>query len=402
MTNSRFAKGRLKLKKGEYQRSNNTFEYKWVDHLGHRHSIYAKSLDELREKETELLKISLDGNNSYNQNFTVNSYYEIWKKIKSGVRDTTFRSYDGIYHRHIKPAFGNTKLKDLTYSGIVMFYKDLAEKRGLCISTIVSINAVFNMINDIAIRDGVLRSNPCHGTMKALKKSTDDNTTKVNALTKEEQELLEEYLQRPGPYGRLYPLVTVMLYTGMRIGEVCALRWEDIDFYRAEIHVNHTLVVADRTKRDGHRYALNPPKTKTGKRSIPMCYTVKHALLMEKEYQNEFVINRGFSIDGHSDFVFTDKHGKVLNYLCLNYSLSEISKEIDEEIKREGSIKGLTSFPRIHSHMLRHSFATRMREAGADIKATADIMGHKKVDMTLNTYTDTSREFRMQEISLLG
>ena len=64
-------------------------------------------------------------------------------------------------------------------------------------------------------------------------------------------------------------------------------------------------------------------------------------------------------------------------------------------------INGLTAFPHVHSHMLRHTFATRMREAGADIKATADIMGHNEVDITLNTYTDASEDFKKQEISLL-
>ncbi|MBR2550381.1 MAG: tyrosine-type recombinase/integrase [Clostridiales bacterium] len=61
----------------------------------------------------------------------------------------------------------------------------------------------------------------------------------------------------------------------------------------------------------------------------------------------------------------------------------------------------MTVFPHIHSHMLRHTFATRMREAGADIKATADIMGHTEVDITLNTYTDTTAEFKKKEIALI-
>ena len=64
-------------------------------------------------------------------------------------------------------------------------------------------------------------------------------------------------------------------------------------------------------------------------------------------------------------------------------------------------INDLTAFPHVHSYMLRHTFATRMREAGADIKATADIMGHNEVDITLNTYTDASADFKKQEISLL-
>ena len=402
MPKIRFAKGRLKLKKGEYQRPNKTFEYKWTDKLGYRHSVYAKSLEELRTKEAAILKDTLDGIKYFKQNTTLDSYYEIWKKVKSGIRDTTLRTYDNIYKCRIKPEFGETKLKDLSYSKIIMFYKELVEKQGLSISSLTGVNAVLSMIIDIAIKDGIVRTNPCRGAMKELKRSNVNSSPDVKALTKVEQELLEEYLCRPGSFNRLYPLVTVMLYTGMRIGEICALRWDDINFAKAEIHVNHTLVVADRSKRDGSRYALNPPKTKTGKRSIPISPIVKEALLLEKKYQKEHVVNNGFAINGLSNFVFTDQYGKVINYLNLNHSLTVISQEIDKEIKNKGTIKGLKSFPHLHSHMLRHTFATRMREAGADIKATAEIMGHKEVDMTLNTYTDASQEFKMREISLLG
>ena len=85
MAKLRYAKGRIKLKKGEYQRPNGTFEYKWTDRIGTRHSVYAKTLLELRIKEDAILKDILDGIKSFSQNMTINSYYEIWKKVKSGL-----------------------------------------------------------------------------------------------------------------------------------------------------------------------------------------------------------------------------------------------------------------------------------------------------------------------------
>ena len=106
-------------------------------------------------------------------------------------------------------------------------------------------------------------------------------------------------------------------------------------------------------------------------------------------------------VNGYSDFVFLDDKGGLFHYKKLNHRLDRLSAAIDAEIKSKGTINGLTAFPHVHSHMLRHTFATRMREAGADIKATADIMGHNEVDITLNTYTDASKEFKKQEISLL-
>ena len=108
-----------------------------------------------------------------------------------------------------------------------------------------------------------------------------------------------------------------------------------------------------------------------------------------------------FCFNGYSDFVFIDDKGGLFHYKKLNHRLDRLSAAIDAEIKSKGMINGLTAFPHIHSHMLRHTFATRMREAGDDIKATADIMCHNEVDITLNTYTDASKEFKKQEISLL-
>ena len=74
---SRYAKGRLKLKKGEYQRSNGTFEYKWTDRYGSRHSLYAKTIEQLRLKEEAVQKDILDGLSGINLNITINSYYEV-------------------------------------------------------------------------------------------------------------------------------------------------------------------------------------------------------------------------------------------------------------------------------------------------------------------------------------
>ena len=126
---------------------------------------------------------------------------------------------------------------------------------------------------------------------------------------------------------------------------------------------------------------------------------VRNALLMEKKRQELKGIKCSVTIDGYSDFIFLDNKGKPFHYKKLNHRLARISEAIDQEIKSKGTVNGLSSFPHVHSHMLRHTFATRMREAGADIKATADIMGHTEVDLTINTYTDASNEFKRKELS---
>lgn len=401
MIKTRYAKGRIKLKEGEYQRKNDSFEYKWTDRFGRRHSIYARSLGELRAKEDKLKKDILEGIVCYNRDQTINDYFDVWKKIKSGVRESTFMTYLRLYQRYIEPKFGSTKLKDLNYSNIVLFYKDLIENHGLGISSVTNINVVLGMILELAIKDGALKTNPCNGAMKELKRKYADTVKEVPALTQAEQDVFEQFLKRPGVFHSLYPLITVMLYTGIRIGEVGGLRWEDIDFEKEEIHISHTLVFDSSTTSKKSEFSLNPPKTKTSERCIPMSPRVKEALLMEKKRHELNGTTCKIQLDGYSDFVFLDDNGGLFHYKKLNHRLDRISKVIDDEIQEKGAINGLTSFPHVHSHMLRHTFATRMREAGADIKATADIMGHTEVEITLNTYTDTSKDFKRQEIGLL-
>ena len=127
---------------------------------------------------------------------------------------------------------------------------------------------------------------------------------------------------------------------------------------------------------------------------------VKEALLKEKEKQEQLDICCLSEIDGYTNFIFLNSKGKVLDYKKLNNRLTQISKAINKEIHADGNTT-VEDFPHVHNHMLRHTFATRMREAGADMKAVSDMMGHEGILITLTTYTDASREFKNREIALL-
>ena len=182
----------------------------------------------------------------------------------------------------------------------------------------------------------------------------------------------------------------------MRVGEVLGLRWEDIDFENNEININHTLLYYDKGKGDGSDYKINPPKTKNSKRTVPMLPIVREALQKEKEFQDLFGIKCESVIDGYTDFVFLNSKGHVWHHKKLNYKLTKICEAINAEMQGIGD-----EFPHLHNHMLRHTFATRMREAGADMKAVSDMMGHEGILITLKTYTDASREFKNREIAVL-
>lgn len=114
--------------------------------------------------------------------------------------------------------------------------------------------------------------NPSDGALKELKKARERDIMKRRALTVKEQEVFENYLALTPEYQHWQPIFMVMLYTGMRVGEVTGLRWCDLDMENEAISVNHTLVYFDR-RRAGEEtcgFAVNLPKTKAGERTIPV------------------------------------------------------------------------------------------------------------------------------------
>ena len=401
MHKSRYAKGKQKLRKGEYQRPNGSFEYKWSDQFGRRYSLYGETLTELRAKEEKLKKDIEEGICTTDQNITLNSYFEIWKQLKTGIKESTLQSYLKPYRLYVESQIGNTKLKDITYSSMVIFYKKLAEERGLSITSIDNLNKVLSMVMDVAVRDRIIRSNPCRGVLKELRRQYADSVKPVRALTLTEQKLFEDYLAGPGPYHYLHPIFTVMLWTGMRVGEALALRWEDVDLVNNKIYVHHTLENYDQGKGLGCKTVIALPKTKTSIRTIPMFNKVKEAFLEEKKKHEDFGIECKSVISGYSDFVFLRADGYVLDYRRLNNKLYRINLKINEKIKGKEDIYGIKEFPHVHNHMLRHTFTTRMNEAGMDLKALAAILGHKDVRITLNTYTDATEDFKTSQMSAM-
>ena len=385
------------LKEGEYQRSNGTFEYKWRDKRGKRHSIYAKTLDELREKEIDVLRDALDGIRADKNDLTINDLYFRWVQLKKGLKANTFHNYQYMYKQFVEPDFGEMHIVDLKRSDVRAFYNHLADAQHLKANTIDSIHTVLHQVLELGVEDEYLRYNPSDNALKELKKAHNHDTEKRRALTVPEQNLFEDFLSQEGQYHRWYPIFTVMLWTGMRVGEITGLRWEDIDLEEGTISVNHTLVYFDRggTKRCG--YAVNTPKTKAGERTIPMLPKVKEAFIMEKEYQKEVGLSCKAVVDGYTDFIFVNRFGDTQNQATLNKALRRIIRDCNYEVLDKGE-KDSVTLPRFSNHSLRHTFTTRMCEAGVNIKAMQDILGHADAETTLQIYADATKELKRAEL----
>jgi len=132
------------LKEGEYQRQNGSFEYRWRDKKGKRHYIYAKTLEELRKKEIDVLRDALDGIRTDRKDLTINDLYILWVQIKRGLKDNTFQNYKYVYTQFVEPDLGCLRVAEVKRTDVRAFYNRLADDRHLKTSTIDSIHTVLH------------------------------------------------------------------------------------------------------------------------------------------------------------------------------------------------------------------------------------------------------------------
>ena len=387
------------LKEGEHQRPNGTYEYKWRDRLGKRHSIYAKTLAELRDKELDVMRDILDGIREDKKDLTINDLYYRWKQLKRGLKDNTFQNYKYMYEQFVEPDFGKSRVTDLKRTDVRAFYNYLADERHLKTSTIDSVHTVLHQVLELAVEDDYIRYNPSDNALKELKKAHCNDSEKRKALTLEEQQLFEDFLSEPGQYNKWKPIFTVMLWTGLRVGEITGLRWCDIDLENGTIDINHTLVFYTKGEKEGCTFAVNTPKTEAGKRVVPMLPKVKEAFLQEKQLQEDFGIECNAVVDGYTDFIFINRFGGVQHQGTLNKALRRIIRDCNYEVldKHKGN-KEPVLLPKFSNHSLRHTFTTRMCEAGVNIKAMQDILGHADAETTMDIYAEATHDLKRAEM----
>lgn len=397
--NRKDSKGRV-LKTGEYERAPNKYEYKWRDKRGKRHSIYARSLKELREKEKEITRDILDGVKPDKTKMTINDLYYKWVQLKRGLKENTLRNYQYMYMQFVEHDFGKSLIADLVKSDIRAFYNRLADELHLKISTIDNVHTVLHQVLEIGVEDNYLRNNPSDEALKELRKAHCNDSEKRRALSVAEQELFENFLKRPGPNNQWYPIFYVALWTGLRAGELVGLRWCDLDFENNSISINHTLVYYSKGQKEGGcTFTVNTPKTKAGIRTVPMLPKVKEAFLLEKQHQEELGIQCSVTIDGYTDFVFLNRYGSVQHYGTLNKALRRIIRDCNYEVLDESKgNENVTLLPPFSCHSLRHTFTTRMCEAGVNIKVMQSVLGHADSSITLDVYAEAQPEFQQEEM----
>ncbi len=370
-------KGR-ELGEGIYQRKDSgRYCGRFTDRFGNRKTVYG---DKLQEVKDAMVKLQYENNmklNIIDSDITLNEWYIKWLSIHkySIIRNTTRAIYENIFNKYISPALGKFELGDITQLQIKALLNDVKEK-GLGFETQNKIRILLVDMFGKAQIDDYVRKNPAKG-IKLVRNDGEDSGKDIKALTVEEQQLFFDCCR-----GTFYDnLFVVAVNTGLRMGELCALTVDDIDWENMIIKVSKTLLYAKLDDDTGKTFQLHPPKTKTSRRDIPITEACEVAL--KKQIMQKAVISAKSPkqvISGFENLLFTTKYNTPINAQIFSDAIKAIVIEIN--LMRDP----LEEMEAFSSHCFRHTFATRRLEDNMQPTSLRKVLGHANLDMTTRLY----------------
>lgn len=393
------------LRKGEVQRSSDKrYMYTYTDPMGRRKFIYANDLAELREKESKLMKDQLDGLDLYVAGkASVNDTFDRYMSTKYNLRESTKSSYLYTYDHYVRDTFGKKRIADIKYSDVLQFYYYLLNEVKISLGTLDTVHCLLHPTFQLAVRDEIIRNNPTDGVMKEISRESGKNRGIRHALTVEQQRAFMEYIANHPIYYHWWPMFTVLLGTGCRIGEALGLRWQDLDYDKRTISINHSLSYYQKPESNKSVLRISKPKTEAGIRTIPMLDIVKDAFEMLYEEQLENGFNES-EIDGMSGFIFCNRFGTVPNPQTVNHTIKRIanSYNADEVVRAKKERRGPIILPNFSCHHLRHTFCTRLCENETNLKVIQSIMGHRNIETTMDIYAEATEEKKQESFENLA
>ncbi|MDE7433266.1 MAG: site-specific integrase [Lachnospiraceae bacterium] len=389
------------LHKGETQRTDGTYMYRYTDpKTGKRPAVYARDLPELRAKEKEIMK-ALDDDiltDSAAKKLTLDSLFDRYLEIKM-ISVSTQAVYRRLWNQHIKDSIGSMKVIQLRQSHICSLYADMS-RNGYANKTITLVHAILHAVLEIAVNDDIIRKNVVKGAMSS---NYGQVPKEKNVLSLEQQKNLLAFVRESGIYNVYLPMLTIMLGTGLRCGELIGLTWNDVDIENGELSVNHQLIYQDMG--NGYKFYATTPKTDSGIRTIPLTETVCKAFEAQRK-QND-MLNRQFTgdIDGYTDFIFLTQNNTVQMPRLLNKILYNLINAYNRAEQEKAGQEHRTAdlLPKISAHCLRHTACTNMARQNMNIKALQYIMGHAHSSITMDIYNHVaSKEDVRNEMERYG
>ena len=357
-------------RKGEniYKRKDGRYEGRYIKSysvngkpvLGY---VYGKTYSETKDKLTICKANSIINTPKIPSDMTLNEWIEKWIDTQRQIKPTTKMMYQSHHKNHISSGIGRIKLKKLNEDIIQRFIDDLTPKYSA--KTVHSIYSMLRLSLAEARRKKFISDIYSDIRMPKVKQKA------VRVLSREEQKRLENVILSSN--NRYDIGILICLYTGIRIGELCALKWENIDLKTGVINVTQTVQrVRDKDSEFKTKIRFDTPKSLASVRTIPI---------------PEFLVDELNKYKRKSGFILRDS-GKFTDTRNICRRFKKLLKEagIDE----------------INFHSLRHTFSTRALELGFDPKTLSEILGHSNVTVTLNLYAHSLPEHKRSEMNKMS
>ena len=335
-----------------------------------RKSFNAKKREDVVNAMTNYKSQMLNGELSTNEKITLAEWYHtyIFEFRKNDLKPSTFERYYSIYKNYIlNSPLANIKLVDLRTVDIQKYYNKLLSVDNKTPSIVSTINRYVTTVLLEAVKQGIIKK--AYSTLVKIPKV--EYNSDYSVLSLEDQRKFIKAIQNH----KFKVLFLTALGTGLREGELLALKWSDIDFIENTVSVSKTIKRVPIIEKDGSRkYKIieQEPKTKSSIRIVPLPDNIVSELEKYKSKQNiEKMKNRDIYND--MNYVFADKFGNPLESKRPNRNFQSVLKSID--------------ITPIKFHSLRHTYATRLFEQNVPIKTVQKLMGHKDSSTTLDIYT---------------
>lgn len=342
-------------------------------------SVFGKTYSEVKEKLIRAKAAAAEAAKSQEQiqaearNETFGEIAEEWYEASlPTLKISSAAKYRNILNKQLLPEFSSKKITEISREDISSFTTQLLlsgkKDKGYAPKTVTGILSVLKLIFAYANHVKCI-------TVIDLRKITVKQTQKrLRVFSRFEQERINSYLLDDLNCVNLG--ILLCLYTGLRIGEICALTWEDISFSEKKIHINKTMQRVQ--LHDGSpqktKVIISSPKSDSSNREIPIPNEIFRLLLVKRQPNNRFFL--------------TAKERKYMEPRTLENHFNAIMKKCN--------ISGATV------HTCRHTFATRCVELGFDIKTLSEILGHASVTITMNRYVHPSMETKMRNMDKLS
>lgn len=313
--------------------------------------VFGRSKDEVRNKMAEIRHSEMPIGNCAK---TVEKLFTEWyQSIRHRVKESTAANYLMKAQKHIFPYFGKKSVESIDSSGIYAFIES-KQTEGLSIRYVADIIILMKTLFKYAVRTYHI-FNPMDSVSLPKKK-----TPEIQLLDDPEQQLLMRYISENQNLTTLG--IALSMFTGIRIGELCALQWEDVDLKKRVLTVRKTMQRIQAPKGFAKtKLIITEPKSESSRRCIPIPDSLAKMLQKFKGNAKEYVLTGS---------------NRPIEPRTMQYRFAKILKN--------------AHLPSVHFHALRHIFASVCVKLGFDVKALSELLGHSSVEITLNRYVHSS------------